>query len=513
MGDQERAGLATMGAFFRRYVGDELEFDPYMTGELQACSCPTPRARRVSPGLRMACEERLMTSYFPGAFERLDVIRPEPDDPLGLSAVGTSLTGSGFSNPYLVGGGIDPLPATTAGGYDWCNPEPLHFTPSAVGGTGLPTAEKGCPLPPAAALGGQNGVREQAPVNHSYGLQLALAWDAPASLGTRLPAAVADVSGFEALALGAAVNFFDLRNGDRFANGGAALWNPAASTQDFVIALTDRSGREGTVAAGNPRYGNALHPSLGDQTSRTHVSLASQVTQPVDPGREVVLAAAHGDHARERAVEERRAAGHGHLVQAVVVHRADDRILVVAEPERVARVRPLGLHELELAGEAGLDGHEDHAAVGAVVLGAFGQQLAVGDAAPDQAMTVHQLAVERHAQPRVHAADVRADRAAQPLRVAAVVERVVARLVGHQRRVLGVRRGVERRAVAPAADELGGQQLLAAGIELGGLAQPPPERRDVLAQLAVDDVGAVAAQLVRRRGGGQRALLVGSSRG
>ena len=280
MGDQERAGLATMGAFFRRYVGDELEFDPYMTGELQQqlpdSACPTSES-----GVRMACEERLMTSYFPGAFERLDVIRPEPDDPLGLSAVGTALTGGGFSNPYLAGGGIDPLPATTAGGYDWCNPEPLHFTPSAVGGSGLPTAEKGCPLPAAGALGGQNGVREQAPVNHSYGLQLALAWDAPASIGTRLPAAVADVSGFQALALGAAVNFFDPRNGDRFAGGGAALWNPAASTQDFVIALTDRSGREGTVAAGDPRYGNALHPSLGDQTSRTHVVL-NQIRVPLE---------------------------------------------------------------------------------------------------------------------------------------------------------------------------------------------------------------------------------------
>ena len=49
--------------------------------------------------------------------------------------------------------------------------------------TGLPTATKGCPLPAAAALGGQSGIRERRPVNHSYGLQLALAWDQPASIG------------------------------------------------------------------------------------------------------------------------------------------------------------------------------------------------------------------------------------------------------------------------------------------------------------------------------------------
>ena len=87
-----------------------------------------------------------MTSYFAAPAERRDVLRPETDNPLTVSALGTAITGSGFSNPYLVGGGINPLPATTAGGFDWCNPEPTHFTPGAVGVPGLPTATKGCPL-------------------------------------------------------------------------------------------------------------------------------------------------------------------------------------------------------------------------------------------------------------------------------------------------------------------------------------------------------------------------------
>jgi Big-like domain-containing protein len=276
MGDQERAGLATMGAFFRRYVGGETEFEPYMTGELTqqlpSSACPSSEA-----GLRIACDERLMTSYFPGAAERLDVIRPEPDDPLGVSAVGTALTGSGFSNPFLADGGVSPVPATTAGGYDWCNPEPLHFTPSAVGGSGRPTAEKSCPLPADGALGGQGGTREAAPINHSYGLQLALAWDQPAALGTRIPVASGDVSGFEALAMGAAVNFFDPRNPAR---GDAGEWNPAATTQDFAVVLIDRAGREATVSAASARYGNALHQSLGDTTPKTHVVL-NQVRIPL----------------------------------------------------------------------------------------------------------------------------------------------------------------------------------------------------------------------------------------
>jgi hypothetical protein len=281
MGDQPKIGLALMGAFFRRYVGGDVAFDPYMTGELSEDSgapqlppsaCPTS----VS-GARMPCEERVLTSYFAEPAARRDVLRPETDNPLAVSALGTAITGGGFSNPYLPGGGIQPVPPTTPGGFDWCNPEPLHFTPSQVGVSGLPTAIKGCPLPAANALGGQSGTREGAPVNHSYGLQLALAWDQPASIGTRIPAASGDVRGFKALALGAAVNFFDPRNPART---GEAIWNPAATTQDFSIVLVDKAGNEGAVSAASPRYGNALHQTTGSTTTRTHIVL-NQIRVPL----------------------------------------------------------------------------------------------------------------------------------------------------------------------------------------------------------------------------------------
>ena len=124
--------------------------------------------------------------------------------------------------------------------------------------------------PPPRALGGQSATRENAPVNHSYGLQLALAWDQPASIGTRIPAASGDVTGFKSLALGAAVNFFDPRNPSR---GTDAIWNPGLTTQNFTIELTDKAGKVGSVAAASPRYGTALHQTTGSTTTRVHVVL------------------------------------------------------------------------------------------------------------------------------------------------------------------------------------------------------------------------------------------------
>ncbi|HET6998590.1 MAG TPA: Ig-like domain-containing protein [Solirubrobacterales bacterium] len=280
MGDQEKIGLATMGAFFRRYVGGEGAFEPYLTGELSEegkpqiplSACPTSPS-----GKRMPCIERVSNSFFSPSSERLDVIAPEAESPLALSSLGTKLSSSGFSNPYPADGGV-PVPPTTASGIDWCNPEPIHSIPSQVGfpsGT-LPVSNRPCPLPNVDAVGGQKDVREDAPVNHSYGRQLALAWEdpvaasgKPATLGTTVPAAAQDVSGFKALAMAADVNFFDPRNPDRT----AAYSDPSLTTQDFTIALTDADGNEGTVAAGDPRYGNALHQTTGNSTEMVHIVL------------------------------------------------------------------------------------------------------------------------------------------------------------------------------------------------------------------------------------------------
>jgi hypothetical protein len=299
MGDQEKIGLATMSAFFRRYVGGEGAFDAYLTGELSdsdshlqipESACPTS----VS-ATRIGCEEYVSTNYFPPASERVDVIRPEISNPLTLNALGGALSGSGFANPYLDNGGVTPQPKTTTGGYDWCNPEPDDFAPAQLGKGTLPTAAKACPLPSASALGGQsNGMRENAPVNHSYGGQLALAWESgrTARLTADIPAASSDVGDLKALSLSADVNFFDTRNpgaddrgdntkvGDAWPNEKPTSYKPTATTQDFLIALKDTQGHEATVHAGDERWGNALHMSTGTNTPNTHVVL-DQIRVPL----------------------------------------------------------------------------------------------------------------------------------------------------------------------------------------------------------------------------------------
>jgi hypothetical protein len=296
MGDQEKIGLATMAAFFRRYVGGEGAFEPYMTGELSdtashlqipASACPTSAS-----GTRIGCEEYVSTSYFPARSERVDVIRPEVTNPLTLNALGGALSGTGFANPFVDDGGVAPKPATTANGYDWCNPEPDDFAPAQLGKGTLPTAAKACPLPARTALGGQSGTRENSPINHSYGRQLALAWEkgAPAQLSADIPAASRDMSGLKALSMGADVNFFDRRNpgadrrgdstGAGWPNEGPTSYDPASTTQDFVIALKDTQGHEGTVHAADPRWGNALHMSTGTNTPNTHVVL-DQIRVPL----------------------------------------------------------------------------------------------------------------------------------------------------------------------------------------------------------------------------------------
>src|SRR5690606_9912708 len=92
-------------------------------------------------------------------------------------------------------------------------------------------------------------------------------------------------SGLKALTMGADVNYFDERNpgSTRFGEGNVPLpvtYDPAATTQDFVIALVDTEGNEATVNAGDPRWGNALHMSTGTQTSRMHIVL-DQIRVPL----------------------------------------------------------------------------------------------------------------------------------------------------------------------------------------------------------------------------------------
>ncbi|MCW2980839.1 MAG: hypothetical protein JWO14_2566, partial [Solirubrobacterales bacterium] len=145
MGDQEKLGLATVAAFFRRYVGGEGAFEPYLTGELAAegkpsipmSACPTSDA-----GKRIPCIDRVADSYTAPADERLDVLRPDTEHPTTLDALGTKIEASGFANPYPKSGGIQPRPATTANGIDWCDPDPKQQEPAQLKEGEFPTAAK-----------------------------------------------------------------------------------------------------------------------------------------------------------------------------------------------------------------------------------------------------------------------------------------------------------------------------------------------------------------------------------
>ncbi|MFW7414482.1 Ig-like domain-containing protein [Demequina sp. SO4-18] len=295
MGAQEKLGLASMASFFRRYVGGEGAFEPYMTGELSTTEShlqiPASACPDITDGDKaIECEERVTTTYFAPSNERIDIIRPEVESPLALNALGGTLSGTGFANPYPDNGGVDPRPEP-ATGFDWCNPEPDQFAPGVLGISGNPDAQKACPLPNPDEVGGQNGTRENSPINHSYGRQLALAWEdgTPATLTAQIPAASKDATGLKALAFSADVNFFDPRNpgyvvrdeeDPAYDPEAEVLFDPAASTQDFELVLTDTDGHEATVNAGDPRWGNALHMSTGDKTRHTHIVL-EQVRVPL----------------------------------------------------------------------------------------------------------------------------------------------------------------------------------------------------------------------------------------
>ncbi len=86
------------------------------------------------------------------------------------------------------------------------------------------------------------------------------------------------MSGFKALALGAAVNFFDPRNPARDER---ALWNYTTTTQDFTIAVTDADGREATVSRRRPALRQrGCTRTTGNITPRVHIIL-NQIRVPL----------------------------------------------------------------------------------------------------------------------------------------------------------------------------------------------------------------------------------------
>lgn len=143
MADQQRHGLAIMGAFLRYHVGGEAQFEAFLEG----AAPPSPGA---CPAAQPACAPRIRVSHMEGANARRVVEDASSTAALSANDLGGATTLVGFAGASVC-------------------------TPSA------------CP-------GNEMGVSPR----------LFLRWSAPATFTTSLPAGSRDVTGFSAISLRAA---------------------------------------------------------------------------------------------------------------------------------------------------------------------------------------------------------------------------------------------------------------------------------------------------------------------
>ena len=158
-----------MAGFLRNYLGMERQFEPLMTGA-------APPAPSFCPLLRgVACGELFKTSY----------VAPGRDTP-GRDPAGGVVPAGGQRR----GRRADRAPAS----------------PPTTGATRIATSARGAQIkacPP-------NGVgTSTASTNRSFGRQLTLAWDGPATLRAQLVGGARNAARFGTLSLRTAVNFAD----------------------------------------------------------------------------------------------------------------------------------------------------------------------------------------------------------------------------------------------------------------------------------------------------------------
>ncbi len=248
--EQRANGLATMSTFLRVYGGGETDLKPWITGEAgyPDVFCPTePNATAL------ACQDRTKYSYIAPAAERQDIVRPSSASqpttaaPTALGDAGGSYRGDGFAL------------------FEWCNPDsfanPQSANPPA---TQSLTPIKACPGP-------QVGSATANSFNRSMGPQLALAWDAPASLSAQLRGIARDASRFKTLTFRAAYQFTDTARNPLGLGYNWAV-NPASAVagrpvQDLQVALVDSAGRESVTKLTD--HSSGILSTLGANTSTT----------------------------------------------------------------------------------------------------------------------------------------------------------------------------------------------------------------------------------------------------
>lgn len=184
---QRGTGLAYMSAFFRAYVGGESQFIPILTGD-----APPPPSAQTN---------NLFVSYHAPAALRLDVNRLLNDTNLSINTLGGAATQIDLT-PYELCGGEAPQPQRCL--LDFNNAQQPHTTPSA-----------------RSPLRGLS--------------QLKTGWNnLSGNYRNNIPAALGNVSGFQAVQFRVSVNFADVRNVPDLA-------------QDFRVVLTDASGASASV--------------------------------------------------------------------------------------------------------------------------------------------------------------------------------------------------------------------------------------------------------------------------
>src|SRR5215203_3299727 len=255
--------------------------------------------------------------------------------------------------------------------------------------------------------------------------------------------------------------------------------------------------------------GPARRAASGPVVTEDGSCSARELTEPTqrpDAGHEVVVPATVA-HERGKPSETSADGPLRDGERVVLGVRGDEGVDLVGSAHGAAVVDPLFLHELELACDVGIEGHEDESSVGAVV---FEQSRfepgPVGRAAADDAVKPHFAADDGVA--RVRAASVRPNGALEAALVVAVEEVVVAGVVGTERRVVFVRRERERGAAGPAPHDLRGDPL-GVRVALRGASDVAAESGDIRVQLAEDQVAPIPPQGVGLGDGSDAARLVG----
>ena len=251
--DQRKTGLATMPTFLRAYLGGESELLPWVTAEagtMPSSACATG-ATHVP-----ICEDQIKQTYIAPAGERLDILRPGPGvrpttlSPTAPNDAGGTYAGTGFSI------------------FQWCNPDPF-----ATVLPNPPAAQTTAAL--VACEGPLKGTTSANAAIQSWGPQLTLAWNTPATLTTTLRGDARNASSYTNLVFRAA-----FQSNDEVLNPIGNFYDPRSATQNFYVAVIDRAGKE-SVHKLTEFYSGGVEKGLGTSPNSTQHVVLNQFRAPI----------------------------------------------------------------------------------------------------------------------------------------------------------------------------------------------------------------------------------------